>query len=151
MNNADVGKLVEALREAVTTAITKGLTPRNFEHAVTWWEPDDENRSTGQTVLRRAKDFRFVARMLHAEPSMVQLRSLANDIRKIKWPESLADETAVGAPQASALIKAALHPDRALSTARVNRNSSPPFFNRPVLLCAAKQYLGASRCFGDFG
>ena len=94
MNNADVGRLVEALRAVVQTAITEGLTPRDFEHAVTWWEPYSDNGSTDRTVIREAKDFRFVAGMLRAEPCMDRLRSLANDIRRIKWPEGLVDETA---------------------------------------------------------
>jgi hypothetical protein len=94
MNNADVGRLIEALRAVVNTAITKGLTPRDYEHAVTWWEPYDENGSTAHTVVRTAADFRFVARMLHAEPCMAQLRSRANELRKIKWPEFVVDDTA---------------------------------------------------------
>ncbi len=94
MNNADIERLVEALRAVVKTAITQGITPRDFEHAVTWWEPYDETGSTAQTMLRKATDFRFVAEMLHAEPCIAQLRSLANEIRKIKWPEFVVDETA---------------------------------------------------------
>ena len=94
MNTTDVGRLTEALRAVVNTAITNGFAPRDFEHAVTWWEPDDESSSTARTVIRKATDFRLVAKMLHAEASMARLRSCANDVRKIKWPEFLVDETA---------------------------------------------------------
>ena len=94
MNTTDVDRLAEALRAVVNTAITEELTPREFEHAVTWWEPDGESSATARTVLRKATDFRFVAEMLHADPSMAHLRSCADDIRKIKWPQFLVDETA---------------------------------------------------------
>ena len=94
MSLEDIDKLAEILRSTVDTAITKGLTPTESEHAVIWWEPYDETGSTGRTEIRKATDIRSVARMLYAEPSMAQLRAIASDIRKIKWPEFLIDETA---------------------------------------------------------
>jgi hypothetical protein len=94
MTIEDIGELAGALRSVVETAFTKGLAPTESEHAVIWWEPNDDHGSTGKTEIRKTADIRSVARMLHAEPSMAQLRAIANDIRKIKWPDMVVDETA---------------------------------------------------------
>ena len=94
MNNEHVDRLEEALRSVVEAAIAKELAPAQFEHAVLWWEPYSDSGSTGHTELRKATDYRSVGQMLYADPAMRQLRMVADDIRKIKWPEFLLDPTA---------------------------------------------------------
>lgn len=93
MNNADIDRLVDALRAVVTVAVQRGLAPRDIEHAVLWWEPYDECGSRGRTAIQKVRDFRSVAEMMYAEPTMGDLRIHANDIRKIKWPEFVLDDT----------------------------------------------------------
>ena len=94
MNNEHVDRLEEALRSVVEAAIAKELAPAQFEHAILWWEPYSDRGSTGRTELRKATDYRSVGQMLYADPAMKQLRIVADDIRKIKWPEFLLDPTA---------------------------------------------------------
>lgn len=76
MNVSVVERLVEGLRVVVKAAITNEFEPMEFEHAVIWWEPYDDCGSKGVTAVRQAKDFRFISRMLHADPSMEALRTL---------------------------------------------------------------------------
>lgn len=94
MSTDDVSRVEQALRLVIETAVAQKIEPGEVKHAVIWWEPYSESGATERSEIRKSKDFGRIASMLYSDHCMDQLRSVANDVRKIKWPEFVVDHTA---------------------------------------------------------